>query len=89
MNHSVRWQLASIVPVWVLALIAAVFVGLYSPADETLTWLPIVLAASVILAFATQLAIRRKDGFVLRVMASVTGVVVVLGIATAILSAIA
>ena len=89
MNHSVRWQLASIVPVWVLALIAAVFVGLYSPAEGTLTWVPIVLAASVILAFAIQLAIRRKDGFVLRVMASVTGVVVVLGIATAILSVIA
>jgi len=88
-NHSVRWQLASIVPVWVLALIAAVLVGLYSPAEGTLTWLPIVLAASVILAFATQLAIRRKDGFVLRVMASVTGVVVVLAIATAILSVIA
>ena len=89
MNHSVRWQLASIVPVWVLALIAAVFVGLYSPAEETFTWLPIVLAASVILAFAVQLAIRKKDGFVLRVMASVTGAVVVLGAATAILGAIA
>ena len=83
------WQLASIVPVWVIALIAAVFVGLYSPGDEFLTWLPIVLAAAVILTFAVQLAIRKKEGFVLRVMASVTGAVVVLGVATAVLLPIA
>lgn len=79
------WQLASIVPIWVLALIAALFVGVFSPGGEYLTWLPIVLAASVILTFAVQLAIQRKEGFVFRVMASMTGVVVVLGITTAVL----
>ena len=79
------WQLASIVPIWVLALIAALFVGVFSPSGEYLTWLPIVLAASVILTFAVQLAIQRKEGFVFRVMASMTGVIVVLGIATAVL----
>lgn len=89
MNRSLSWQLASVAPVWVLVLVAAVFVGLYSPTGDTYTWLPIVLAASVILAFAVQLAIRQKEGFVLRVMASVTGAVVVLGVATAVLALIA
>jgi hypothetical protein len=85
----VTWQLASIVPVWVLALVGAVLIAVITPGAEYLTWLPIALAASVIIAFAVQLAIRRKDGFVLRIMASVTGAVVVLGLATAILLPIA
>ena len=82
------WQLASIVPVWILSIVAAVLVGLLVTTDAS-TWLAIALAASVIIAFAIQLAIQKKDGFVLRVMASVTGAVVVLGVATAIVLPIA
>jgi len=85
----VTWQLASILPVWLLALIATVVVGVAVPHEHYFTWLPIVLAASVILAFGIQLAIQKKEGFVLRVMGSVTGVVVVLGVATAVLLPIA
>ena len=83
------WQLASILPIWVLVVIAAVCVGLFSTDDGFLTWLPIVLAGSVILAFAVQLAIRRKEGFVLRIMSAATGSVIILGAATAVLAAIA
>lgn len=82
------WQLASIVPVWLLAIIAAVVVGLVGASDPS-TWLAIALAGSVIVAFAIQLGIQKKDGFVLRIMASVTGAVIVLGVTTAVLLPIA
>ena len=82
------WQLASIVPVWLLSVVAAVVVGIVASADAA-TWFAIALAASVIIAFAIQLGIQKKEGFVLRVMASVTGAVIVLGVATAIVLPIA
>ncbi len=82
------WQLASIVPVWVLSVVAAVLVAVLVATDAA-TWLAIALAASVIVAFAIQLAIQKKEGFVLRVMASVTGAVIVLGVTTAVLLPIA
>ena len=82
------WQLASIVPVWLLSTAAAVVVAVLDTSDAS-TWLAIALAGSVIVAFAIQLAIQKKEGFVLRVMASVTGAVVVLGITTAVVLPIA
>jgi hypothetical protein len=84
----VTWQLASIVPVWLLSIAAAVVVAVLAASDAS-TWLAIALAGAVILAFAIQLAIQKKDGFVLRIMASVTGAVVVLGVTTAVLLSIA
>lgn len=84
-----RWQVASVIPVWVLAAIGAVLVLAVAGPSDRLRWLPVVLAATSIIAFGVQLAIQRKDGFVLRVMASIAGAVVVLGLATAIAPALA
>ena len=83
------WQRASILPVWLLAVIGAVVIGLVTPPEEYLTWLPILLAGLVILSFFIQLGIQRKEGFVFRAMTSITGAVVVLAVATVILVAIA
>jgi hypothetical protein len=83
----VTWQLASILPIWALAIIGAVLIGLLSTPDGYFEWIPIVFAVSIIGAFVIQLAIKRKEGFVVRVMASTGGAVVVLGISTAILAA--
>jgi MFS-type transporter involved in bile tolerance (Atg22 family) len=85
----VTWQLASILPVWILALIGAVIIGVVTPQDEYLTWLPTVLAGLVILTFFIQLGIQRKEGFVFRAMTSITGATIVLGAATAVLFVIA
>lgn len=76
------WQLASIVPIWVLALALAIIVAVFAPTEGTERWLPVSLAVTAIVAFGVQLGIQRKDGFVFRVMASITGSVVVLGVAT-------
>jgi len=75
--------------VWFLALVGAVVIGAVTPPTEYLTWLPILLAGLVILTFFIQLGIQRKEGFVFRAMTSITGAVIVLAAATAILVAIA
>ena len=83
------WQLASILPVWALAIVGAVVIGLVSAPDQYFTWLPIVFAAAIISAFTIQLAIRRKEGFVTRVMVSTGGALLVLVASTVILGAAA
>lgn len=80
-----RWQRWSPVVVWAGALIAALLVGLLA-AHQYLVWLPIAMAAAVIVSFAIQLGIQRKEGYVARVMLSVGGAVVILAIATGVLA---
>lgn len=84
------WELkvGTVVPVWVVCVLAAVVIGIASP-DRYLTWLPIALAVAVVLTFCIQLSTLTKEGFVNRVMASIGGAVVVLGLATAVLGALA
>ena len=78
------WELRSILPVWLAAAACAVLVGLFAP-DAAFTWLPVVMAVMVLLTFVIQLALRRKEGLVLRVSFSVGGAVIVLAAATGIL----
>ena len=79
------WSLRSVIPVWVLALLGAVAVGVFA-ASRSLTWIPIVLAASVLLTIAIQLALQRKEGLVTRMMASLGGALVICAVATGILA---
>lgn len=80
--------LRSVIPVWVLVAIGAALVGIFTPAAEFGKWIPIVLAAAVLVTFSVQLATEEKVGFVNRVMASLGGSVVILAAATAILAVI-
>ncbi|HEU4849815.1 MAG TPA: hypothetical protein VFS93_05330 [Terrimesophilobacter sp.] len=86
-----QWELqvGTVVPVWVLCLVGAITIGIASPADQYLTWLPIALAAAVLVTFCIQLSTLTKEGFVNRVMASLGGAVLVIGVATAVLAALA
>jgi hypothetical protein len=83
------WSLRSVIPVWVVALIGAVVVGVFAPHDSaaggSLTWLPIVLAGSVLVTMAIQLALQRKEGLVVRMMASLGGALVICAVASGIL----
>ena len=72
----------SIVAVWLAVTIAAVLVSTLLPRDLFLTWIPVVLAGAIILTFSIQLAIQRKEGFVVRVMSSVCVSVLILAAAT-------
>lgn len=77
---------ATIVPVWVLTLVAAVLVGVLSPADDFYVWLPLVLAGSIVLTFVLQLVLSEKEGLVTRTMLSTCGSLVILAVATAVLA---
>ncbi len=81
-------KLASIIPIWLLVIAASVAVALVSPGFEFFTWLPIVLAAAVILTFCVQLGIRRKEGFNGRLALSTGGALVIVAVAAAILWAV-
>ncbi len=55
------WLRWSPVVVWVGAVIAAVLIAVFEP-HLYLVWLPIAMAAGVIVSFAIQLGIQRKEG---------------------------
>lgn len=82
-----RWAKVSPLVVWAGALAAAILVAVLD-AGAYLTWLPIAMAAAVIVSFAIQLGIQRKDGYVRRVMYSVGGAVVILAATTGLLAAL-
>lgn len=77
----------SILPIWIVTLVAAIVVGVAS-GPAFLTWLPVVLAGAVLLTFAFQLALRRKEGLVTRMIASIGGALVILTVASAVLLAL-
>ena len=68
-----------------LILTGAVAVGVFA-ASASLTWLPIVLAGSVLVTMAIQLALQRKEGLVTRMMASLGGALVICALASGILA---
>lgn len=74
----------SVPPIWIAALAGAVAVGAFA-GDRFLTWMPVVAAAAVLLTFVVQLVLQRKEGLVARIIASVGGVLVILGLATIVL----
>ena len=78
-------SLLSVIPVWVAALAGAVAVGLLVP-DAALVWIPVVMAGAVLLTFAIQLAVSRKEGLVSRMVASLAGALLILVVATLVLS---
>jgi hypothetical protein len=78
------YKLSSIVPVWLIALVGAVLVGVLAVSDERLTWLALVFAACVLATFGIQLALATSAGFVLRAMTSIGGAFLILVAATAV-----
>ena len=78
------WKSRSVPPVWLAALAGAVVVALFA-GEDFLTWIPVVAAGAVLLTFLVQLALQRKEGLVNRIIASLGGVLVVLGVATVVL----
>ena len=78
----------SVAPVWLVAVLGAISVAVLAEPENYLVFLPVVLGVTTLLTFGIQLGIRRKEGYVNRVTASVTGAVVVLILATIVLAPI-
>jgi lysylphosphatidylglycerol synthetase-like protein (DUF2156 family) len=74
----------SVPPVWIAALVGAVLVAVFA-GDRFLTWIPVVAAAVLLLTFVIQLSLQRKEGLVNRIIASVGGMLVILGVTTVVL----
>lgn len=70
---------------WLAALAGAILVGVFS-GEQFLTWIPVVAAGALLLTFVIQLSLQRKEGLVNRIIASVGGVLVILGVATVVLT---
>ncbi len=79
----------SAIPVWVLVGLGAVLVGVFGVPSHYLAWLPIVLVCGVLVTFCVQLAIVEKEGLVSRVIVTLGGSVILLGVASAVLGLIA
>ena len=77
----------TILPVWLTTLAAAIVVGIVA-GDAFLTWLPLVLAGVLLLTFAIQLALSRKEQLVTRMIFSIGGALVILVAATLVLAVI-
>lgn len=77
-------SLRSVIPVWVVALVGALAVGIVAP-DAAFVWLPVVMAGSILLTFVIQLGLSRKEGLVSRIVASLAGALIILVIATIVL----
>lgn len=75
-----RGGIGGIVAVWVAGAVIAVVIGLVAPADWRAAWMPVGLAACIVLAFAIQLTLGHAEGFVRRVAASVIGAMAIMGL---------
>lgn len=77
-----RRTLATAIPVWV-AVVAGVIALVWLGRPEV--WLPsvpVIGAGALLLTFLVQVSLQSKDGLVKRMLVSVTGVVVILAIAS-------
>jgi len=80
----VSWQWRSIGVVWLLAVVCAVLIGVFSAPGREIVWISLSLAGCTIATLCVQLATGRKEGYVSRVTSSVVGAVIVLALATGI-----
>ena len=78
----------SVVPVWLVAIVGAVMVGVLAHPASQYGWMGIVLVVAVFVTFIIQLALSTKEGLVLRTAASIGGAAVILAIATEVLALI-
>lgn len=79
------WRPASIVPIWVAAVAAIAAIVFLVPREQYAMFLSLTLGVAVLLVFAAQLVLQQKDGLVARVTIAVTGCVLLLGGASAVL----
>jgi len=74
----------TILPVWLTTLVLAVLVAVFA-GERYLGWLPLVLAFAVLLTFAIQLILSRKEELVTRMIFSIGGALAILMVATGVL----
>lgn len=74
---------ATALPVWLAVVAALVIIPVVVPVDEWWALLPTIAAGAVLLTFIIQVSLQSKDGLVSRMLVTVSGVIVLLLIASA------
>lgn len=65
---------AGVLPIWMLALLASIVLGMVAPGDLLFAWTSVAGALAVLASFIVQvLIVGRAEGFLVRVSASVVG----------------
>ena len=71
---------AGVIAAWVLALLAAIAIGIFVPEFDRAPWLVLGFAGVVLVSFVIQLAYGSVVGFIFRVAASAVGGLIVMGV---------
>lgn len=77
-----RRTLATAIPVWVAVVAGVVVLVSLGRPEVWLPSVPVIGAGALLLTFLVQVSLQSKDGLVKRMLVSVTGVVVILAIAS-------
>jgi len=84
-TYSTAVSVQNLRPRWdrrvVAVVLGALAVVVFAP-EAPLTWIPVVMAAAVLLTFTIQLGLARKEGLVERIVASLAGAFGILVLAT-------
>lgn len=75
-----RSILRGLILCWAIAAVIAIATGIFAPEPWRAAWTAVGLGATVVVAFAVQLAQDIPTGFIRRVAASVLGSVLVTGL---------
>lgn len=80
---------AGVLPIWMLALIASVVLGMVAPGGLLFAWTSVAGALAVLVSFVVQvLIVGRAEGFLVRVSASVVGSLAIFFIASLIFAVV-
>lgn len=75
---------ATALPVWLAVIAALVVVALLVSPTGWWPLLPAIAAGSVLLTFVIQVSLQSKDGLVMRMLVTISGVMVLMIIASAV-----
>jgi len=74
--------IATALPVWIVVAAAAVAVAVLVPSELWWGILPVIAAGAMLLTFVIQVSLQSKDGLVTRMLVTVSGVFVLLALAS-------
>ena len=85
-NRDVNWHWKTIATVWLLAIVGAILTVFLATEASAISWIGLTLAVCTLVTLGLQIATRTKEGYVKRVTVSITGALVILVVATIVVS---
>ncbi len=83
-----RYELLSMVSIWVLALIFGTCIEAFAERAVRPTWYLIAVGVSVLVSFVVQLMVGQQHRFIARVAGGVIGAIVLLGAVSSVMWAL-